>query len=154
MIREVGLDDIDRINELYRILFAHMQELEPQYMTSTDQDPIFLQDVIAQEDNFIGLVYQEEERIDGLIVAQLQTTPPYNCFLPQRSVYVMDIIVSPEKRGQGIGTQLINEIKQWAIEHGADFMELNVLSNNQPAISMYRREGFRPFSKSMRMRLK
>lgn len=154
MIREVGLDDIDRVNELYRTLFDHMQELEPEYMKTTDQDPLFLQSVISQEDDFIGFVYEENEKVEGLIVAQLQKTPPYNCFLPQSCVYLMDIIVSPEKRNRGIGKQLMDEVKQWASEHGADFIELNVLSNNESALNLYEREGFRPFSKSMRMRLK
>lgn len=153
MIREVGLDDIDRIHELYRTLFEHMQDLEPEYMTVSDQDPLFLQSVISQENDFIGLVYEEDTQVEGLVVAQLQTAPPYNCFLPQRSVYLMDIIVAPDKRGRGIGRQLLEEIKQWAIGHGVDFLELNVLSNNEPALRLYQEAGFRSFSKSMRMRL-
>ncbi|MGO1244585.1 MAG: GNAT family N-acetyltransferase [Sphingobacteriaceae bacterium] len=154
MIREVRLDDIDRVDELYRILFEDMQTLEPDYMTISDQDPLFLQSVISQENDFIGFVYQEDEQVEGLIVAQLQTTPPYKCFVPQRCVYLMDIIVAPEQRGRGIGKQLIDEVKQWASGHGVDYLELNVLSSNEPALSLYRREGFKPFSQSMRMRLK
>lgn len=154
MIREVRLDDIDRVNELYRTLFEHMQTLEPDYMTISDQDPLFLQSVISQENDFIGFVYQDDDQIQGLIVAQVQTTPPYKCFVPQRCVYLMDIIVAPDQRRRGIGKLLIDEVKQWASEHGVDYLELNVLSSNEEALSLYEREGFRSFSKSMRMRLK
>jgi ribosomal protein S18 acetylase RimI-like enzyme len=50
--------------------------------------------------------------------------------------------VSPQVRGQGLGTQLVAAVEEWAVRHGATYIRLEVVSDNAPAIALYRRRGY------------
>lgn len=153
MIRPAQQKDIAQIGELYYELFEQMQKYEPEYMKSSYQDESFLRSVIGQENNFVAFVYEIGSEINGFAIAQLQESPKYDCFLPQRCVYLMDIIVASHMRGQGVGRALMQEIEKWGKEKGVDYLELNVLTANEIAIRLYTREGYTSFSKSMRKRI-
>ena len=54
----------------------------------------------------------------------------------------MDACVVEEERSKGTGSYLVESVKTWAQRRNLDYVELNVLSNNDRAISVYQREGF------------
>ncbi|MBB1487503.1 GNAT family N-acetyltransferase/peptidase C39 family protein [Oceanospirillum sediminis] len=56
------------------------------------------------------------------------------------------LALAPEARGQGCARQLISNAERYAIEHGCVFLRLEVRTDNQPALELYRRLGFRTFS--------
>lgn len=153
MIRPAQQKDIAQIGELYYELFDQMQKYEPEYMKSSHPDQEFLQSIIGQENNFVAFVYETDSEINGFVIAQMQDSPKDDCFVPQKCVYLMDIIVAPHKRGQGVGRALMQEIEKWAKEKGVDYLELNVLTTNEAAIQLYTKEGYTSFSKSMRKRI-
>ncbi len=153
MIRKAHTADVATLQELYTLLFENLAELEPAYMQQANQEKAFLELAIREENNFALFVLEEENSIQGFAIAQLQDSPPYNAFVPQRCVYLMDLVVHPTTRGKGYGTALIEHVKNWGIENQVDYFELTVMHRNQQAIALYEREGFRPFSQSMRMRL-
>ena len=69
-------------------------------------------------------------------------------------IALLDGLYIDEKyRNQGIATKLIEECKKWAIEVGAKVFELNVLSENEKAINLYRKIGFGEVEKKMRLEL-
>lgn len=154
MIRPFIHQDIPQINVLYLQLFEYIAEKEPDYLKASYQDENFLKTVVDQRDGFIGYVFEEEGKIKGFILAQVQTTPPYNCFKPLNLVYIMDILVDSNTRGLGIETKLIDKVKAWNLEQGVDYIELSVLTKNQKAYELYLREGFSPYMTSMRVKLK
>lgn len=153
MIRKAQTTDLAGIQNLYTLLFQHLETLEPEYLQEATQDEAFIESAIRGENNFTLFVLEEEEVIQGFAMAQLQDSPPYAVFVPQRCVYLMDLVVLPTTRGKGYGTALIEHVKNWGIENQVDYFELTVMHRNQQAIALYEREGFRPFSQSMRMRL-
>lgn len=153
MIRKATIEDLPSIHNLYKILFDRMAELEPNYMKPAPQDDTFIQRVICEEDNFSIFVAEYNNEVQGFAIAQLQNTPPYNCFVQQRCVYLMDLVVNPNTRSKGLGKELINAVKKWGITYKADYFELSVLSDNNRAIALYEKEGFTTFNQSMRMRL-
>ncbi|HJV45917.1 MAG TPA: GNAT family N-acetyltransferase [Bacillota bacterium] len=57
-----------------------------------------------------------------------------------------NIIVSSEHRGKGAATALLRLLTEWAYENDARQMYLQVLKENQPAISLYEKLGFVPFA--------
>jgi ribosomal protein S18 acetylase RimI-like enzyme len=50
--------------------------------------------------------------------------------------------VSPRARGRGVGDRLMTEIGEWAVKSGGTLLKLCVLPDNEPAIALYRRNGF------------
>ncbi|WP_433515713.1 GNAT family N-acetyltransferase [Nonomuraea sp. CA-143628] len=50
--------------------------------------------------------------------------------------------VAPEARGRGVGDHLIRAVAAWAVEVGAEVLELSVDPGNEKAIALYRRHGF------------
>jgi len=55
---------------------------------------------------------------------------------------ILDIAVSPQKRGRGIARMLMEQVFKVACEKGAEFMALEVRESNQAAITLYERIGF------------
>jgi ribosomal protein S18 acetylase RimI-like enzyme len=56
--------------------------------------------------------------------------------------YLQRLAVSPEARGQGIGSDLVRASLRWARGHGARSMLVNTQVANVAAASIYRRLGF------------
>ncbi|MEU7859030.1 GNAT family N-acetyltransferase [Nonomuraea sp. NPDC049141] len=50
--------------------------------------------------------------------------------------------VNPAARGQGVADRLIRAVESWAVEAGAEVLELAVAPFNEKAIALYRRNGF------------
>ena len=56
--------------------------------------------------------------------------------------------VDPTARGQGVGTQLIHGLIQWARSEGYQAMRLGVVEDNRPAYDLYVKLGFVPTGES------
>lgn len=50
--------------------------------------------------------------------------------------------VSSGARGRGVGNRLITAVQSWALGSGGATLKLTVLPGNEPAIALYRRNGF------------
>jgi ribosomal protein S18 acetylase RimI-like enzyme len=50
--------------------------------------------------------------------------------------------VAPEFRSTGIGAQLVDAVKEWSIEAGADEIDLWVVVDNRQAHRLYTKAGF------------
>ena len=61
----------------------------------------------------------------------------YSTFLARPGLYLEDLFVQPEFRGQGIGKALLLHLARLANERGCGRMEWAVLDWNQPAIEFY-----------------
>jgi len=61
----------------------------------------------------------------------------YSTFLAKPGLYLEDLFVSPEFRGQGLGKALLLHLAQLANQLGCGRMEWSVLYWNQPAIDFY-----------------
>jgi ribosomal-protein-alanine N-acetyltransferase len=57
--------------------------------------------------------------------------------------HITNIAVHPEWRGAGVATMLITELLKTARGKGANRFTLEVRVNNEPAISLYKKFGFR-----------
>lgn len=67
----------------------------------------------------------------------------YSTFLAQPTLYVEDIYVLPEGRGQGAGRALLGELARIAVQRKCGRMEWAVLDWNTPAIRFYKSLGAR-----------
>jgi GNAT superfamily N-acetyltransferase len=67
----------------------------------------------------------------------------YSTFLARPSLYLEDLFVLPEERGQGAGKALLATLARVALQRGCGRLEWTVLDWNKPAIGFYRRLGAR-----------
>jgi len=83
-------------------------------------------------DGFIVVEYNG--RIIGFIIGVL--TSPH-------SGRILMIGVSPKHRGKGMGSRLIEELLQEFINRNISYVDLEVSTDNEKAISFYHKHGFR-----------
>lgn len=65
----------------------------------------------------------------------------FSTFLGKPGIYIEDIFVRPEFRGQGIGKQFYEELKKIAAERKCGRIEWWVLDWNETAINFYKKLG-------------
>ena len=65
----------------------------------------------------------------------------YSTFRGKPGLYLEDLFVVPDRRGEGIGKALLLHLKDIAIDRGCGRMEWSVLSWNEPAVGFYRKLG-------------
>jgi GNAT superfamily N-acetyltransferase len=77
----------------------------------------------------------------------------FSTFLGQAGIYLEDLFVEPEHRGQGIGKALLIRLAKIAIERGYGRLEWAVLDWNTPSIEFYRSLGAVPLDEWTAYRL-
>ncbi|MEO8923727.1 MAG: GNAT family N-acetyltransferase [Caldimonas sp.] len=80
------------------------------------------------------------EKEGGLVAFALFFTN-FSTFLAKPGLYLEDLFVLPEHRGEGIGEALLTRLAQLADERGCGRFEWSVLDWNDSAIRFYERMG-------------
>jgi GNAT superfamily N-acetyltransferase len=65
----------------------------------------------------------------------------YSTFLARPTLYLEDLFVLPEERGNGAGRALLRALARIAVRRGCGRLEWAVLDWNRPAIGFYKRLG-------------
>jgi GNAT superfamily N-acetyltransferase len=65
----------------------------------------------------------------------------FSTFLARPGLYIEDLYVRPEYRGQGIGTGFLREVVRLAKERKCGRVEWSALDWNKPAIDFYKKMG-------------
>jgi GNAT superfamily N-acetyltransferase len=78
--------------------------------------------------------------VDGRVAAMALWFRTFSTFLGKAGIWLEDLYVRPEHRGQGIGTALLHELR--SMTDGR--VEWSVLDWNERAIEVYRGLGARP----------
>lgn len=60
------------------------------------------------------------------------------------TAYLLSMWVAPHARGQGVGEALIGAVINWSRDEGYTRLVLDVGNDNQFAIALYARKGFKP----------
>jgi len=94
-------------------------------------------DAVADPPRFRTLVADIRGRVVGYAIYFFT----YSTFKARPSLYLEDIFVLPEERGQGAGIGLFRACAREAVAHGCSRMEWQVLSWNAPSIEFYKRLG-------------
>jgi GNAT superfamily N-acetyltransferase len=76
--------------------------------------------------------------LDGRMVAYAIFFPTYSSFLARPTLYLEDIFVHPDARGQGVATAMMKRLAAQAVKDGCGRFEWMVLDWNKPAIRLYR----------------
>ena len=119
---------LNLINEL--ALF----EREPEAVELTVED--LVKDGFAANPEFTCFVAEINNKIEGMALV-------YKRYSTWKGValHLEDLIVSTDKRGLGIGTQLLDTVVKYGHEIGVKRINWEVLDWNKPAIDFYDKKG-------------
>ena len=132
-IRKATADDLDRMADLLYELF------------SIEKD--FTQDKAKQLRGLTILmrcgtaalwVAEQDGEVVGMVSAQMNISTAEGAF----SALLEDLIVTEDRRKQGIGTKLLQTAIGWAEFKGAKRIQLLSDKRNHPAIEFYKNEGW------------
>jgi GNAT superfamily N-acetyltransferase len=103
----------------------------------------FLSDVGNSGYSFL-FVAAAGDRTVGFISGELRQGSP--TFLPRTWASVDDVFVEPAYRSRGMGRALLQSVRDWAQERGADGISLQVAAANARGRKFYEDLGFREVS--------
>lgn len=148
-IRPAEARDIPLICGLYNKFFLYNSNQQPQYYKEAVETGKYPESVLESDTENL-FVAADDNTVVGLIHVTEEHTPPYDCFVTHGYAVIVDLFVSEKFRGRGIGTRLLESAKQWAKARKLDYIELNVLAENENGIRFYTRERYKAVSQIMR----
>jgi len=132
-IRNATSADTKLILDFIRKLAEY--EREPNAVVATEED--LLRDGFGQEPKYRCLIAEWDDAPAGFAFYFLN----YSTWLGRPGIYLEDLFVLPEMRGNGIGLGLLRRLAQIGIQENCYGMRWQVLDWNQTAIDFYHKLG-------------
>lgn len=150
-IRNAEEKDIPRIIELLGQVLKIHADIRPDIFipNTTKYTAEELTELLQNEEKPIYVAVNEEDVCLGYAFCQLKKQPFSNNMVQFQSLFVDDLCVDQEARGQHIGESLFEYIKQKAKEMGCYEMTLNVWAGNTSAEKFYEKMGMKTKERQM-----
>ncbi|MBB3844216.1 MULTISPECIES: GNAT family N-acetyltransferase [Xanthomonas] len=135
-IRAATPDDVALLHELITALAVY--EREPDAVKASPADlrvSLFGDGATAH-----ALICEQNGQALGFAVYFFN----YSTWLGRNGLYLEDLFVRPQARGQGAGLALLRHLARLAVQRGCGRFEWSVLDWNQPAIAFYQAAGAQP----------
>jgi len=104
-----------------------------------------------RDGNRLYLLAESDSDVVGYLEGKIVKLP--EVFSRKKSFHMSAVYVIPEYRQRGIATLLVKDAFRWASEQGCLEADLNVLLNNDKAIGLYKKFGFKIFRYELRMKI-
>ena len=153
VIRPAAEEDIPAIIALYRQLDSAMVALQPEFFCEAPREVDEIRKAVRADDADFLRAEQDGTAVGFALVYYAGWTPAFSCVLPHRYACLGDLIVDAGVRGQGIGSQLLAAAKRWARNRRLEYLELQVLAQNEGAQHLYESQDFVEATKVMRCML-
>ena len=146
-----GVDALPRIEPLTRSLHEHHRTVDPEIpgvpLRDTDDWWAARSDRyrawLAQPGAFL-LIAEDDGAAVGYALVSFHDRDDSNA-TGDRFAELQSLVVTPDRRGGGLGTALLHAVYREARRRGAEEMAIGVLATNAAAMRLYEREGFRPW---------
>ena len=102
-----------------------------------------LLDILKDDSCPIYVAVDERDEVMGYAFCVYKEQPHSTNMVPFRSIYIDDLCVDRKYRGQHIGEQLFEYVKDLARREGCYEVTLNVWEGNDSAIAFYRKMGLK-----------
>jgi ribosomal protein S18 acetylase RimI-like enzyme len=152
--RRTRREDIPVLKKLYNQLHQHHREIRTarEWIAQPDEavTEYFGRTLEKQidDENVFMLTALLDERIVGFVRVTKRTIEGFS----EEHAYMDPMMVAPEIRGQGIGTELFRRGIEWGDEQNLGSIWLDVWEENVRARKMYEREGWRTVSRTMALK--
>lgn len=145
-IRRAKDSDMSGINKLLQqVLMVHHNGRPDLFKANvkkyTDEELI---EILADDSKPIFVALDEKEEVLGYAFCVFQQHINNNILTDIKTLYIDDLCVDEDKRGQHIGKQLYEYVLQFAKEQGCYNVTLNVWSLNENAMKFYESCGLVP----------
>ena len=141
--RTANKKDYIQLKKLMVQLQQHHVNLRPDvYKMSEDFFTEDTFDKLLAECNVL-LAVEENGEIAGAVSYSIMDMKA-SIIHPFKSLWISDLVIDKNNRGKGIGSMLMDKIKQIAKENNVDRIQLNVNALNSGAIKLYEKLGFTP----------
>ncbi len=151
IIRKAVVQDYDAfcmlIEDADRLHREHLPNLFREASGSVRSRTYFA-DLLDDEDVTAWVAEISEEMV-GCIVVGLREAADIPILVPRRYAFVDTLVVAEDFRRCGVGSALMAQAEQWAIDRGASSMELNVYEFNDLALNLYHKLGYQTLSRRM-----
>ncbi|RZS90109.1 L-amino acid N-acyltransferase YncA [Motilibacter rhizosphaerae] len=133
VVRPVRPDDVPAVLGLVRDLAAY--ERAPEQVVATEDD--LSAALFAPHPAVFAHVADD----DGEVVGFALWFRSFSTWLGRHGLYLEDLYVRPDRRGDGVGTRLLRTLAALCVEHGYGRLEWTCLDWNEPARGFYRSLG-------------
>lgn len=133
MIREATIDDVQAIHDL--IVELAIYEREPDAVIAS---------VVDIKENLFGespVAFCHVAESNGQVVGIAIWFLNYSTWLGKAGLYLEDLFVKPEFRGQGLGLELMKTLAKLCVDRGYERFQWWVLDWNEPSINFYKSIG-------------
>lgn len=143
-INTANASDIPALCELLNILFSQEADFKPDYQAQSRG----LARIIDSPE--VGLIIVARQ--EGQVVGMVNLLYTVSTALGDRVALLEDMVVSPDARGSGVGSRLLEQAIQSAKSEGCKRITLLTDKTNESAQHFYQKHGF-GFSSMMPLRL-
>ncbi len=153
-IRRAEPRDIpDMIALLYQVGGVH-HEIRPDLFrdNAIKYTPEQLEALLRDENSPI-FIYDEDGDLAGYCFCQIRTYEGSTVLTDRKELYIDDLCVDENRRGQHIGSALYDHAVAYAKEIGCAFLTLNVWCGNEGAMRFYENAGLKPRNITMEKKL-
>ena len=151
MIRKAEERDIPRIIELLgQVLQIHADIRPDIFIPGTTKYTVDeLKALLKNKENPIYVAVNKADVCVGYAFCQLREQPFSNNMVPFKSLFIDDLCVDQQERGQHIGESLFNYVKNEAKRLGCYEVTLNVWTGNTSAEKLYEKMGMKTKERQM-----
>lgn len=155
-IRKAEEKDILKIMELLGQVLQIHADIRPDVFIpgTTKYSEEELKAILKDEEKSVYVAVNEEDVCIGYAFCQLQEQPFSNNMVPFKSLFIDDLCVDRQIRGQHVGESLFEYVKLEAMKLNCYEVTLNVWAGNTSAEKFYEKMGMRTKERQMEYILK
>ncbi len=137
-------DDLPEILKIKREAHAHYVKNRPDVYKESEvmYTDDFIQGYFDHHDKIVLISRKEDEVAAFFLLQVIDVDLPM--FTKRKYIYIHDLAVLSKFRQNGIATEMLDYVADYARKIGATKVELAVHLFNSDALSLYEQNGFRP----------